>query len=157
MATSSSQQATFRPLSELLPKNEAGDAEFQHIVSALLRSDVSQEDEQKQRVVPTRLGPGVWLAGHTLCVCLFPSQGDRYDYNRLFSIASEQLKGMEEHQRPHRLVVAQCPQLHHRQYKQTLTRSGDREGPQPRIVRSKWHLRQEKGFSALTTTKTPGR
>ena len=58
MATSSPKRTTFRPLSELLPKNEAGDAEFQHVVSALLRFDVSQEDGQKQRVVPTRLGPG---------------------------------------------------------------------------------------------------
>ena len=107
MATSSSQQAAFRPLSELLSKNEAGEAEFQHIVSVLLRFDVSQKAGEKQRVVPTCLSPGVWLAGHTLCVCLFPSQGDRHDYNRLFSLASEQLTGMEEHQRPNRLVVVQ--------------------------------------------------
>jgi hypothetical protein len=63
MATSSSQQAAFRPLSELLSKNEAGEAEFQHIVSVLLRFDVSQKAGEKQRVVPTCLSPGVWLAG----------------------------------------------------------------------------------------------
>jgi hypothetical protein len=68
MATSCSQQATFRPLSELLPKNEAGDAEFQHIVSILLQFEVAQAGRRKQRIVPTRIGPGLWLAGRTLCV-----------------------------------------------------------------------------------------
>jgi energy-coupling factor transporter ATP-binding protein EcfA2 len=107
MATSSSQPATFRPLSELLPKNEAGDAEFQHIVSVLLQSDVSQDGRQKQLVVPTRIGQGLWLAGRTLCVCRLPSQDDGNDYARLFSIASEHLKELKPRQRPNRLVVAQ--------------------------------------------------
>ena len=88
MATSSPKQVTFRPLGELLPKNEAGDAEFQHIVSVLLQSDVSQAGRQKQLVVPTLIGAGLYLAGRTLCVCRLPSQDDGNDYARLFSIAS---------------------------------------------------------------------
>jgi hypothetical protein len=69
MVTSSSKQATFRPLSELLPKNEVGDAEFQHIVSVLLQSDVSQDGRQKQLVVPPVLVKGYdWLDAHCVYV-----------------------------------------------------------------------------------------
>jgi hypothetical protein len=106
MATSIPMQPSFRPLAEFLPKNDAGDIEFEQIVSVLLRTDASRVRGRGRRPTPTRIGPGLWLAGRTLCICHLPSQGDRASYEQLLDFAIHQLKRLGTRRQPTCLVVA---------------------------------------------------
>jgi NACHT domain len=100
-------QPPFRPLAELLPKNDAGDSEFDQIVLVLLRLDASQARRRGKRATPSRLGPGLWLVGRTLCICHPPSQCDGANYDQLLDFANQRLKGLGTRRQPTRLVVAQ--------------------------------------------------
>src|SRR5712692_6377395 len=106
MTTSAHQQVSFQPLSELLPKNEAGDVEFEQIVSVLLGLDEAQLSKRRQGVTPTRIGPGMLLTGRTLCVYRLPSQKSNQDADdRLLGFINEKFKGLELHRQPTRFVV----------------------------------------------------
>ena len=107
MATSTPKQPSFRPLAELLPKNSAGDAEFEHIVSVLLRIHTSRVRVRRRIVTPVRLGQGLWLAGDTLCLCRLPSRSDGGDYELLSNLAGEQIKELRACGQPTRLIIAQ--------------------------------------------------
>jgi hypothetical protein len=107
MATSTPQQHSFRPLAELLPTNDAGDIEFEQSVSVLLRLDASRARGRGRRATPTRLGPGLWLAGRTLCICHLPSLCDGRNNDQLLAFANHQLKELGTRRQPTRLVVAQ--------------------------------------------------
>lgn len=107
MATSTPKQPSFRPLAEFLPKNDAGDSEFEQIVSVLLRIDASRARRRGRRATPTRLGPELWLAGRTLCICHLPSQSNGGNYDQLLKFALQQLKGVGTRRQPTRFVVAQ--------------------------------------------------
>ena len=107
MATSTPQQHSFRPLAELLPTNDAGDIEFEQSVSVLLRLDASRARRRGRRATPTRLGPGLWLPGRTLCICHLPSLCDGRNNDQLLAFANHQLKELGTRRQPTRLVVAQ--------------------------------------------------
>jgi hypothetical protein len=107
MARSTPQQHSFRPLAELLPKKDAGDIEFEQIVSVLLRLDASRGRGHRKRTTPTRLGAGLWLVGRTLCICDLPSKSDGINYDQLLKFARQHLKRLATRRQPTRLVVAQ--------------------------------------------------